>query len=300
MTLSDFITVGPETNLTLAVDRSLSMAYDRKLERAKQLSVLIASEIRGNRALGLMAFDHIVETLLPLTSTWKPGDMATAMDRVRERGTTNMAVCLRAAGESLDGEPGQVVLLTDGRVNTALDGSGSEGDAEVEREIREIAAGLADRKVVVSAVALGEDSFISVLDTIVASTGGALRLDLDGQLESVPNLSNVEVEVQGIPEELPSGKPTWSKELNVKHVTVASADLCEQFAEDRIAFVTNLNEDRRARVSLLSIDDPLLLAFSRRAPKTTSKIRESRCLLLDSSYRRTLGVERGDRVMLWM
>jgi len=286
--------------LVIVLDRSASMSYDNKLARARQLAMGRFIDLRGEGEFSVIAFDHLAEILIPISPKRRLGSIADALERVSDRGNTNIGLALRTAADLLRDEGGQVLLLSDGRANVALNGGGSEGDPTIEREIAEVAEQLSGRGVMISAIALGEDSFVSLLERPTRITGGELLVDAKGKLEKTLDLHENEVVVRSFPRDLPAGKPTWTKELNTKHVTVASRNLCSRFEESKTCFLLNPKSNERARVSLLSIEDAQLAPFRNREPKTAREVSESSAVLVDRTYRRILGLHRGDVARLCM
>jgi len=269
------------------------MAYDQKLKRAKELAYIYTRNLGEDDSVCIVSFDHIPEIALPLSAKEDAPDISSLVERIHDRGNTNMALGLRKASEIMAGG-GRIVLLSDGRANTTLDGGGTEGDELVESEITQIARELSEKAIAVSAISLGEDSFTSFLEKPAQITGGEFLVDVGGRLERAFGLRETEVTVHSVPEELPTGKPTWTKEMNTKHVTVASRELCNRFEESRVSFLLNPKNNKRARVSLLSIDDHQLAPFRDRQPKIATGVSESCMVLVDRTYRRALGLSTGD------
>jgi|GEM_PF-1198795 len=286
--------------LVIALDRSASMSYDGKLDRAKQLASERLAKLEDEEEFSVVVFDHLAEILIPLSLKKGLSNLGSALGKIGDRGNTNISLALRTAADLFKGEGGQVLILTDGRANTATNGGGSEGDPTVEREIIETSSEMSGRGVVVSAIALGGDSFISLLEKCTRTTEGELLVDVDGKLEKAFDLQETKVSIQSFPRDLPAGKPTWTKELNTRHVTVASQELCDRFERSRICFLLNPDSNERARVSLLSIDDPQLASFRGREPKIAKEVTESLVILVDRTYRSTLRLHKGDMACLCM
>jgi hypothetical protein len=284
--------------LVVALDRSASMSYDGKLARAKQLVVESLSALKDEGTFSVISFDHLTEILVAASPKEGVIDLTNALGRVSDRGNTNIGLALKTAADLLKEEGGQVLILSDGRANTALNGAGSEGDATVEREILEIARGLSSKDVAISAIALGEDALLSFLERPVKITGGDFAIDVNGALDQHLNPVETEVVVHSLPEELPAGKPTWARELNTKHVTVASPELCAESERSMASIIVNRENEHRARVSLLSIEDPVLDPYRKRAPKTAREVVDSSAILIDTTYRRALGVRVGQTLSL--
>jgi len=274
------------------------MNYDEKLSKAKSLASSAVHRLRDDDMICLIAFDHLVEIVQPFSLRTTIQDPLGVMAGIQARGTTNIALAFKDASNAIGDEGGEILLLSDGRANTALSGAGSEGDELVENEMMNLATELSTRGIAISAVAIGEDAFTSFLERQAEDSGGKFWIEVDGVPKGDISLDELEVTIQGVPEELPSGKPTWAKELNVKHTTVASSQLCDKFAKGRTAFLKNPRTGKKARVSLLSIEDPVLEPFRKRAPKTTRRVRESTVVLADATYRRALGVAIGQSIQL--
>lgn len=274
------------------------MAYDNKLMRAKELAEVYIQNLAEDDKACIISIDHIAEVQLPLSAKGAVPGVRNLIEGIHGRGNTNVALGLEKASEVISGEAGRILLLSDGRANTTLDGGGTEGDEIVESEILRIAEELSEKSIAVSAISLGEDSFTSLLEELARITGGEFLVDVEGKLQRTFDLQETTVTVHSIPEELPSGKPTWTKELDVKHVTVASRELCSRFERSRVSFLLNPESNKRARVSLLSIDDPLLNRFRGREPDIGKRVSESSVILVDRTYRRTLGLRKGDAARL--
>jgi hypothetical protein len=284
--------------LVILLDRSASMAYDNKLTRAKELARANVQDLREDDKVCIVSIDHMTEVLLPLCAKKDAQDISGLVEGVRDRGNTNLALGLRKASEVMEGQAGKVVLLSDGRANTTLDGGGTEGDKLVEGEILRVAKDLSERGIAVSAISLGEDSFASVLEGITQVTGGELLVDVEGELRREFDLHETRVIVHSFPGELPGGKPTWAKELNTRHVTVASRELCSRFERSRVSFLLNPESNKQARVSLVPIDDPQLAPFRDREPDIARRVRESSAILVDRTYRRALDLRNGGVALL--
>ena len=280
--------------LALLLDRSASMAYDSKMTRAKKLALSYFQNLGEDDKTCIVSVDHITEVLLPPSSKKDAPNVGNLIEGIRDRGNTNLALGLKKVSEIIAGEKGRVVLLSDGRANTSLDGGGTEGDELVENEMLRLAGQLSKMNVSVSTISLGEDAFTTILEELTQATGGESLTDVGGRLEKTFDLRDRDVTVYPVPEELPSGKPTWTKELNIRHVTVASKELCSEFKEKRLAFLLNPKSNRRARVSLLAIDDAQLAPFRSREPGITKKVSDSSVILVDRTYRRVLGLHKGD------
>lgn len=286
--------------LVVALDRSASMSYDGKLARAKQLAAESLSALEDEGVFSVISFDHLTEVLIPNSPKERLAGFLDTLGKVSDRGNTNMGLALKTAAGLLEDEGGRILVLSDGRANVALNGAGSEGDETVEREILEMARELSGKGVVISAIALGGDALLSFLEKPVEITGGSFAIDVNGTLDQHLNPAETEVVVHSMPEELPAGKPTWAKELDTRHVTVASSELCAESERSGTSLVVNRENGRRAQVSLLSIENSVLDPYRKRVSKTAGEVMDSSAILIDATYRRALRVKVGQTLSLLM
>jgi len=311
--------------LVLCIDRSGSMGYGEpltKMEQAKGISIDLIEGLKERDKLGVVAFDNECLELNSL-STVKEG-IGQKVQGLTERGPTSIAKGLATAHslfpkESSEYVVRQILLLTDGRANLSLDGAGGvEGSSALEGELMNLCANLWRNKISVSTVAVGKDAFTNPLRLMSEASSGAFllseeikdrHLNLYRELKETPMRrhpfgtgmgykSRVELQVHGVPMELPAGRPTWSKESLSEHVAVVSGHLAQACTVDTKAILRNPKTGKEARVALMSIEDPSLEDYRKRKPQAAKKLRANEFVLLDGSYRLELNLEVGDTAYL--
>ena len=106
------------------------------------------------------------------------------------------------------------------------------------------------------------------------------------------------MKVHDAPAELPSARPTWSKESQMMHVAVVSQNLYKSYLNSRRAFVSNLSKAREARTALLPIESDVLGLYRERRAKTSNSVAKEEAILLDRSYRDFLALDENATVRL--
>jgi len=312
--------------LVLCIDRSGSMGYGEpltKMEQAKGIAIDFIEGLGERDKLGVVAFDNECLVINSLSTTREEG-IVQKVQGLTDRGPTSIAKGLATAHslfpeESCEDVVRQILLLTDGRANLSLDGAGGvEGSSALEGELMGLCADLWRDKIFVSTVAVGRDAFTNPLRLMSEASGGAFlfsediedrRLSLYRELRETPGREHpvgigtgyknrVELQVHGIPMELPAGRPTWSKESLSEHVAVVSGQLAQTCTADTKALLRNPKTGKEARVALMSIEDPSLEDYRKRKPQAVKKLRANESILLDGSYRLELNLEVGDTAYL--
>ena len=146
--------------LAIVMDRSGSMAGE-KLETAKSAAVAAAEVLGRNDSIGVFAFDSEAHVVTPMTRVTSTAAIAGQIAGLTSGGGTNLEPAFRVAREQLQRTKARIkhmIILTDGQTS----GSGYEAMASQCR-----AEGMT-----VSTVAIGEGSFVGLLQAIAASGGG--------------------------------------------------------------------------------------------------------------------------------
>lgn len=313
---------GGHLDVVICLDRSGSMGYGHeqsKLSEAKRLTMELARELLPDDRVGVVSFDSIAGVAVPLTLVSELRNLEASIAKISERGNTCLAEGVKAAAEAFDlkaANTKRLIMLSDGRANLSLDGSGGfEGSTSLERELRETCIPLKLMGICVVAATLGTDAFTMPLKALTDATRGNLILDgrenaarlveaLRSEAMSLtvsikpPTLERRGLEVAGFPSELPAGQPTWTLESVNEHVAIVSEEAAAKYASAASAVVSNPANQRFAKVALLSIESEALKSYRERLPKTTAKIRSGETILLDKSYRSELELEKEDVVDL--
>jgi len=274
------------------LDRSISMEYGNKIA---ELSEAVINFIKkyNSREVGIITFDHLTEELLPLGTLDNLENLKNVLKNVLPRGNTNISKVISFANEKYSSV--DFVLISDGRVNMSMGGSGSEGEENVMNEVKEIAKKLSERGNSLSSIAVGEDSFISFLKEISSFGNGAFYISKDLlELEDFKIKGSYKLTVHPLPEELPAGKPTWAKELNSPHVAVASNELFNIYKNSKLTIAKNNKTNSVVAIPLVSIEIEELSSFRERLPKRTEQVRKSKSLLVDVPTRRALRLNVGE------
>jgi Mg-chelatase subunit ChlD len=159
----------PTTAVVFVLDRSGSMRAPVAGARATQQQVaneaaISAIESLGPRVLvGVIAFDHAVETIHPLTLNTEPEALAPRIRRINPAGGTAVALGLAAAEAMLDAAPNLenrlIICLTDG-----VDRDPPKAVAAAES--------LGRKGVIINALAVGDMADHETLEKIAAAGNG--------------------------------------------------------------------------------------------------------------------------------
>lgn len=289
-------------NLTVCLDISESMGYGDppKIEQAKQVLRRVLGSLSRGSKVSLVTFDTEAQVRVKLAS---PGEVEDVLEGIRVKGVSCLSAGLKASLElACRSTDSILLLLTDGRANLSLDRMGGfEGSLKLEEEALRIASEARGR-VRCYAVAVGEDAFTFTLKRIAEALDGYFYLleEFRG-LEAEPARSEVALKVAGLkvysaPAELPAAQPTWTKESQVLHVAVASRSLYEEYRRFGVAVLRNPDNGREARIGLTPVDSDILEPYRRRRPRTAARVASGEAILVDSSYRSYLSVERGGEI----
>ena len=158
--------------LVLIIDKSGSMGREEKLDYAKAAARTAASTLKDNDLIEVIGFDSQPFVVVPLEpmSTARPylGQM---IDRLKARGTTYLMPALKQADRDIAGSGAaikHVVILTDGETG---------GTAAMYYDL--VASMHRQGAVTVSAIAIGNEANVRLLDAITQYGGGALLPDLE-------------------------------------------------------------------------------------------------------------------------
>jgi len=146
--------------LAIVMDRSGSMAGE-KLETAKSAAVAAAEVLGRNDSIGVYAFDSDAYVVAPMTRVTSTAAIAGQIASLASGGGTNLEPAFRMAREQLQRVKAKIkhiIILTDGQTS----GTGYEAMASQCRA----------EGTTVSTVAIGEGSFVGLLQAIAASGGG--------------------------------------------------------------------------------------------------------------------------------
>jgi len=286
--------------LVLCLDISESMAYGEpsKLNQGINAAHKAFQSLGPDALTALVTFDATAEVWLDLQPS-NQKRIEDALCQLAPRGVTCIGEGLGEAVNLIEKNrcKGEVLLLTDGRGNLSRNRMGGfEGSLMLEEELVEIAGLASQRDMTIHTVAVGEDAFTHTLSTLSRIAKGAYWLAEDFQgfacqpLKSPDILETRELKVYGVPAELPSAQPAWSKESQLVHVAVVSQGLYEAYRINHRAFLVNPSNGREARTALISVESDLLADYRQRRHKTAEKVGTDVAILVDRSYRDYLAI----------
>ncbi|HDD64055.1 MAG: hypothetical protein DRJ64_05365 [Thermoprotei archaeon] len=284
-------------NIVFVLDTSESMNYGspKKIDQALSTVFRIFKELSPENYATIIVFESIAEAILPPTPI-KDVDLEKIRSEMITRGVTCLSAGIKKGLDMLN-EGDTFVLLTDARPNLSLDRSGGfEGSIKLEYEAVNL---LGERSIRFNfyAIAVGEDAFTYTLKKMAERVNGSFSLVEDFRgLNEKPKESIVKEEyenltVSGIPAELPTAQPTWTKESQVLHVAIVSNDIYEEYKVSRKAILINPANGREARVALLPISSELLEDYRKRRSKIVKLVENNERILLDKTYRDFLNTE---------
>jgi len=155
--------------LELVLDRSGSMAGE-KLETAKSAAVAAAEVLGRHDSIGVIAFDSEAHVVAPMTRVTSIAAIAGQIASLSAGGGTNMEPAIKIARESLQRVKARIkhmIILTDGQTS----GTGYEAMASQCRA----------EGITISTVAIGEGSFIGLLQAMASAGGGQSYTTNDAQ-----------------------------------------------------------------------------------------------------------------------
>jgi len=158
----------PKAALILVLDKSGSMgelvggARASQQQVANEAAALAIESLAARSYIGVVAFDQMAWTVVPLTVNENPKAIADATRGISPQGGTNIAAGLRRAQEMLRAAPPvehkRIVLLTDGRSPSS--------------QIETISAELVAENVSITTIAVGDQADEELLRRIAADAGG--------------------------------------------------------------------------------------------------------------------------------
>lgn len=158
----------PKAALILVLDKSGSMgelvggARASQQQVANEAAALAIESLAARSYIGVVAFDQMAWTVVPLTVNENPRAIADATRAISPQGGTNIAAGLRRAQEMLRAAPPvehkRIVLLTDGRSPS--------------NQIELISAELVAENVTITTIAVGDQADEDLLRRIAADAGG--------------------------------------------------------------------------------------------------------------------------------
>ena len=175
--------------LFLVIDRSNSMGYNsrigtlrdgEKLRYAKEAALTVVRQLKDQDLVGVIAFDsqpHEISPLLPLRENRE--HLESVLPRLVENGGTDFYDALVSARTQLQASRvtrRHIILLTDGDTNRAAPA-----------EYRALTRGLADGKISVSTIRIGDNTVnLKLLQDLSEQTGGEFHYVENAQ--SLPDL----------------------------------------------------------------------------------------------------------------
>ncbi|MCU1280926.1 MAG: von Willebrand factor type [bacterium] len=164
----------PGLALVLAVDRSGSMTGE-KLELAKEAAKATAELLGADDLIGVIAFDSQPTNIVRLQRAANRVRIQSDISRLSAGGGTNILPALKEAYDQLDPAHAKlkhVILLTDGQAS--YDG------------IRELCDEMAEHKITISAVGVGQEADKTLL-TMIAERGGG-RFYFTQSAQNIPKI----------------------------------------------------------------------------------------------------------------
>lgn len=153
-------------NLGLLLDRSGSMA-GAKIHSLREAVKLVLARLSPQDLVSIVLFDDNVDTLLPCQPVGDLGQMQAMVDRVTDRGGTTLSKGMRRALDEMrrglaPDRISRLLLLTDGE---------TYGDEDL---CRQFAAEYGQHGIAVSALGLGEEWNMALLEAVAQASGGSV------------------------------------------------------------------------------------------------------------------------------
>jgi Ca-activated chloride channel family protein len=165
--------------LVLIIDKSGSMGREEKLDYAKAAARTAATTLKDNDLIEVIGFDSQPFVVVPLESmSTARSYLGQMIDRLKARGTTYLMPALKQADRDIAGSGAaikHVVILTDGETG---------GTAAMYYDL--VASMHRQGAVTVSAIAIGNEANIRLLDALTQYGGGAFYQT--SSAESLPQI----------------------------------------------------------------------------------------------------------------
>lgn len=182
----------PRTAVILVIDTSGSMRRESKLLYAKEGARAVARNLKDNDYFGVIGFDTEPFVVIPLNlmSTIRE-DVEYRLNRLKASGGTSLFPALEEAKRQIERQSAtrkHIIILTDGE-------TGGSGSAYVDL----VSAMNREGKIVISAIAVGEEPNLRLLSRIADYGGGAFHHTTDPT--TLPDLFIDELREKKKPEE---------------------------------------------------------------------------------------------------
>ncbi|SDT08898.1 Ca-activated chloride channel family protein [Paenibacillaceae bacterium GAS479] len=176
-------------NLSLVLDRSGSMSGE-PLVYSKKACQFVAEQMNADDVLSLVAFDNVVNTIIPPAKVMQKEHIKRSMDTIKPGGTTNLSGGLIEGAQHVqknkaDGMVNRVILLSDGHANRGI--TNQEKLCAIAKEYRASGVGI-------STMGVG-DSFDEELMEGIAEHGGGNFYYID-KADDIPSI--FQQELQGL------------------------------------------------------------------------------------------------------
>lgn len=162
--IGEGIAVQMPVNLGLVLDRSGSMAGD-KIRKVREAVKLVLGQLSPQDLVSIVLFDDNVDTLVACQPVTNLAQLNAQIDRITDRGGTAISKGMRRGLDEMrrgltQDRVSRMLLLTDGE---------TYGD---ENDCRQLAAECGQYGVAISALGLGEDWNMPLLEAIAGQSGG--------------------------------------------------------------------------------------------------------------------------------
>ena len=173
--------VRPPLNLALVLDRSGSMG-GQKMEYARQAAAFAVDQLRAEDRVSVVAFDSVVETVVPSTPAADKARLKEDIARIDVRASTALHAGwveggIQVGAHLSPGHLNRVILFTDGQANV-----GETRPDAIANDVH----GLATRGVSTSTLGIGVDYNEDLLEAMARSgDGNYYFIESPGQLPSL-------------------------------------------------------------------------------------------------------------------
>lgn len=176
------------TAVILVIDKSGSMRKENRILYAKEGARTVARNLKDADLLGIIGFDQEAFVVVPLDYLGKTrADIEERLSRLKASGGTFLLPALQEAKRQLERQDAtrkQIVILTDGETG------GSGGDY-----LDMVTVMHREQKMIISAIAVGEQANLRLLSRIADYGGGAFHHTSDPS--NLPDLFLDEMEEEG-------------------------------------------------------------------------------------------------------